>query len=39
MQRHALGSAKLEDVLAALVDGVAAVSGIDDTGVLPVQLI
>ena len=38
MQRHALGSATLEDVLAALVDGLAAVSGIDDTGVLPVQL-
>ncbi len=38
MQRHALGSATLEDVLAALVDGLAAVSGIDDTGVLPVHL-
>ncbi|KAL0039225.1 hypothetical protein WJX77_012027 [Trebouxia sp. C0004] len=32
MQRHALGSATLENVLTALVDGVAAVSGNDDTG-------
>lgn len=39
MQRHALGSATLEDVLTALVDGVAAVSDSnDDTGMLPEQL-
>ncbi len=32
MQRHALSSATLEDVLAALVDGMAAVSDSNDTG-------
>jgi len=37
MQRHALGSATLEDVLTALVDDVAAVSDSNDTGMLPEQ--
>ena len=32
MQRHALSSATLEDVLTALVDGVAAVSDSNDSG-------
>ncbi len=34
MQRHALSSATLEDVLTALVDGVAAVSDSNDSGML-----
>ena len=34
MQRHALSSATLEDVLTALVDGLAAVSDSNDSGML-----
>lgn len=34
MQRHALSSATLEDVLTALVDGLVAVSDSNDSGML-----
>ena len=34
MQRHALSTATLEDVLTALVDGMATSSDSDDTGML-----